>query len=172
LFGFTCPYYVEYKSSNVNVLAKTTVYKFSVRERICFCGDCFENAKNIRMSFKFDLLKNNRVFYSEAECTLAMHGKGFEAGKEYVIFPDEGRFDRFDRFIFNKCEVLPRNFAIGYLDEEYPYIEFYPSLMRCDATFFGAETPYVSKEEFVRYIKDNCYREPDPDPDRSIVYCK
>lgn len=162
LFGFTCPYYVKYKSNYINILGQTSVYKFSVKERICLCDFCLDDTKSLRVCFELSERRSDLIFFSENECTLAFFEKGFERNKEYIIFPWVYSFIEKNTNILSKCEFKEGIFAIGYLDEEYPYIEFYPSLIRCDATYFGAETPYVSKEVFVQYIKDNWYRGPTP----------
>jgi hypothetical protein len=75
---------------------------------------------------------------------LAYYGAEYEEGKEYLIIYHSNRS-------YRKLGV-PYHFAP--LDGEYPYIEVYPDGTRYDATYFGAESKYVDKEEFVRLIKE------------------
>lgn len=84
------------------------------------------------------------IFQSDSECWFKLYDKGFKHGEKYLLFIDENSGDRFSL----------QGFAVGYLETDYPYIEIYPGITRYDATYFGAETKYVTANEFVRLFID------------------
>lgn len=89
----------------------------------------------------------NYKFYSREELALYQAGVEYEIGKNYMVFYN---IDKTANFFTGDDTSSVLVFAP--LDGEYPYIELYPDGTRYDATYFGAESKYVEKEEFVRLV--------------------
>jgi hypothetical protein len=75
------------------------------------------------------------------------YGIGFEVGKEYLVFFSSSMYGFGSQYVYAP------------LDGEYPYIEVYPGATRYDATYFGAESKYVSKEKFIELVSVRIYEE-------------
>ena len=86
-----------------------------------------------------------KLFYSEMTYLFAQNGVKFEFGKEYIVAYQS----LWGNLFFSNYFYAP-------LDEEYPYIDVYPGATRYDATYFGKDTPYVSKDVFLKCVKDLC----------------
>ena len=147
----TCPYYVTYKYSYGKILENKTVYSFDVNKRLCSCYNCYDRNKIKLLCYYSTLSRRNSAFYSDIECILAYYDKGFERNKEYILFPLSGYLSP-DSKDFTTARI--EFFAVGYLDEEYPYIAVYPGDTRYDATSFGADSKYVTKDEFIDLVGD------------------
>ena len=82
------------------------------------------------------------MFHSYAEC----FGWEYQRNQEYIIFlyKEDSGYDIHD-CKFDLGGVKANNY-------EYPVLDFYGLLY--DATFFGAESPNVTKEEFVQLVKE------------------
>ena len=78
---------------------------------------------------------------------LSYYDVRYEKGKEYLLL-SLPEYMRENLSIFSGGKF----YYIAPLDEEYPYIEVYPGAIRYDATYFGAETKDVTKEEFVELV--------------------
>ena len=98
----------------------------------------------------------NKAFRSSFECALVHNGGGFERGEDYILFIPQG--------LTNMKKMVPQGiFPVAYFDGEYPRIIYHPFGIEIDATVMGAETKYVSKEEFIQLIysavEKDCLRE-------------
>ena len=89
--------------------------------------------------FSYEEWGENRDFFcSPLTYIFEYYGVEFEVGKEYLVF-------------FSAIGIHFR-YVYAPIDEEYPYIEVYPGATRYDATYFGAATKDVTKEEFVELV--------------------
>ena len=87
-------------------------------------------------------------FYSREELALYQAGRmEYEEGKHYLVF-----CSIFDNSMFLEGDDKNKVAVYAPLDEEYPYIEIYPGATRYDATYFGAASKDVTKEEFVELV--------------------
>ena len=87
--------------------------------------------------------KANRLhYYTEKEFLLNYYGVAFEKGEEYLLFLDSNSRGRDISFVKNALAVCK-------LSGEYPSIKMFPGPVEYDATYFGAETKYVSADEFI-----------------------
>ena len=100
--------------------------------------------KDLREFFCYSLKDFDEIYTSyrsEYQLMLSYYGAEYEKGQEYLIIYDTGY-------------RLKSLYYFAPLDGEYPYIEVYPGATRYDATYFGAESKYVDKDEFLRLIKE------------------
>lgn len=115
--------------------------------------------------------RKEQSYYTELEQMLNYCDAGYEKGEEYLLFlviddsynthpqgtervvvgqspPAAGNSSS------NVTElVYPSYHFITKLSGKYPYMEFYPSMERYDATHFGAESKDVTADEFVSLVK-------------------
>ena len=84
--------------------------------------------------------ENDSYFCSPITYMFNYYGIEFEVGKEYLVFFVGSRYGFGSQYVYAP------------LDGEYPYIEVYPGATRYDATYFGAESKDVSKEEFIELV--------------------
>ena len=82
-------------------------------------------------------------YWTEYHLLLNYYGIRYEEGKEYLLITTTYRPQQSSPIKF---------YYYAPLDGEYPYIEVYPGPIRYDATYFGADTKYVSKDEFVELV--------------------
>ena len=80
--------------------------------------------------------KESLHYYSVDELMLHHYGEFYEKGEQYLIFYLAGS--------------SPRNLiSVCKLSGEYPSIKMFPGPVEYDATYFGAETKYVTADEFI-----------------------
>ena len=114
--------------------------------------------------------RNEQSYYTELEQMLNYFDVGYEEGEEYLLFLviDDSyntypqgmervvvgqRPSAAGNTLLNVTElVYPSYHFITKLSGEYPYIEFYPSLERYDATYFGANSKNVTASEFISLV--------------------
>lgn len=84
-------------------------------------------------------VKAEKAFYSEFSYYLAQNRRKFKIGEEYLLALVH---------TLNYNQEFVGIYVFAPLDGEYPYIEVYPGAIKYDATYFGSETKYVTKDEF------------------------
>ena len=115
--------------------------------------------------------RNEQSYYTELEQMLNYCGAGYEKGEEYLLFlviddsynthPQGAERivvgqtpSAAGNTLLNVTElVYPSYHFITKLSGKYPHMEFYPSMERYDATHFGADSKYVTTDEFVLLVR-------------------
>ena len=89
-------------------------------------------------------------YYTTTDFVHYKYSVGYEKGEEYLLVLND----------FTSTYVVP-NFEESYgfvsvnkLTGEYPYIELCPGPVRYDATYFGAESKYVTPEQFIKLFME------------------
>ena len=114
-----------------------------------------KNAKVYNRSITLRSNHPNFSYYTDYEKLMFHYGIEYEEGKDYIILFsrrfNDSKPNEYNDESFDFC-MLDNSVVFIPLDEEYPYMEVYPGPNRYDATYFGASTKDVSKEEFVELV--------------------
>ena len=141
------------------ILKETTLYDVTYCEyiRSDYSSICAEYVFEDEAGQRVGLISGRNGYYSIHERQLYRYGLEYEKSRSYLLFAEGKYFYSGNR---------SKDVIFAPLDGEYPYIEIYmvsetngtkvveTSSSRYDATYFGAETKYVTKDEFVSLVRE------------------
>ena len=121
-------------------------FRFDNEEVLWGCPPGYSKIKDL-MYFKSG---NSYAYYTAEEYMHNYYKTGYEKGEEYLLILQYD--NQIVRSHYSKgmyLEQLDNVFCINKLSGEYPSIKMFPGPVEYDATYFGAETKYVTADEFV-----------------------
>ena len=142
--------YLGRKFKTPYITGMSTIFEFEYNESV-YGGSSFKSGDSI----VFHSPKVTLHYYSVEELLLYSSGDYYEKGEQYLLFSNT-RHTSSDLFIVCK------------LSGEYPSIKMFPGPIEYDATYFGAETKYVTADEFIQLFIDAVVEYGDAHPPKDI----
>ena len=132
-------------------------FKFQVNEVLLNSNDYpIKNGEKIQC-----FTSSDRAYYTNMELVFHSYGTEYEKGEQYLLFIEQHApvNDQSDKpgYSFLGGPIAHDFYRFVYsakLSGEYPSIKMFPGPIEYDATYFGAETKYVTADEFIDLIKN------------------
>ena len=156
----TTPTFEEIISTKANICAARVVYKETVRKKKPRATLIFDIKTLLYGNFEgetINLEMSRYSYYSEFELLLYRDGAEYKKGCEYLLLFEVDADGTARPLGSEQSDGINnkhhRNY-IAQLSGDYPSIKMVPGPVEYDATYFGAETKYVSADEFIElFIK-------------------